>query len=91
MGDRMSTEQKISQPTTQPIQPTVPKPPPEMEELIQLLTELFVKASELALACVEIGDEDIVKNPALKDLRDSCLETTRIVRKIVRISRKLPR
>jgi len=87
MGDRMSSSQN----TTQPIQPTAPKPPPEMEELIQLLTELFVKASELALACVEIGDEDITKNPALKDLRDSCLETTRIVRKIVRISRKLPR
>jgi hypothetical protein len=74
---------------TPPIE--TPKPPPEMEELIQLLTELFVKASELALACIEIGEEEISKNPALKDLRDSCLETTRIVRKIVRISRKLPR
>jgi len=87
MGDKMTTTQ-----TTQPTPPTeTPKPPPEMEELIQLLTELFVKASELALACIEIGEEEISKNPALKDLRDSCLETTRIVRKIVRISRKLSR
>jgi hypothetical protein len=81
----------MSESTTPSLPPQVPKPPPEMEELVQLLTELFVKASELALACIEIGEEEISKNPALKDLRDSCLETTRIVRKIVRISRKLPR
>jgi hypothetical protein len=67
------------------------EPPPEMRELAELLTELFQKASELALACIEIGEEDIKVNPALKDLRDSCLDVTRIVRKVMKLSRKVQR
>ncbi|TDA41343.1 MAG: hypothetical protein DSO07_05170 [Thermoproteota archaeon] len=64
---------------------------PELEELIKLLTELFAKASELGLACIEIGEEDIKKNPDLRDLRESCLDVTRTVRRIVKVSRKLQR
>jgi hypothetical protein len=67
------------------------EPPPEMRELAELLTELFQKASELALACIEIGEEDIKVNPALKDLRDSCLDVTRIVRKVMKLSRRVQR
>jgi len=68
-----------------------PQMPPEMEELIKLLTDLFAKASELGLSCIEIGEEDIKKNPDLKDLKESCLDVTRTVRRIVKVSRKIQR
>ena len=68
-----------------------PQVPPEMEELIKLLTELFAKASELGLACIEIGEEHTKTFPDLKDLKEACLEVTRIVRRIVKISKRLPR
>jgi hypothetical protein len=68
-----------------------PEPPPEMRELAELLTDLFQKSSELALACIEIGEEDLKSNPALRELRDSCLEVTRIVRKVMKLSRRVQR
>ena len=90
----MSETYRSPQPVAQGVAPPVGvpiEPPPEMRELAEALTELFQKTSELALSCIEIGEEDIKANPALKDLRDSCLEVARIVRKVMKLSRKVPR
>ncbi len=94
MSETSRSPHHVAQGAVPPVVPPVgapTEPPPEMRELAELLTELFQKTSELALACVEISEEDIKSNPALKDLRDSCLDVARIVRKVMRLSRKVQR
>ena len=63
--------------------------PAEMQELLKLLGDLFMKSSELGLSCIEIGEEILKSQPDLKDLKEACLEVTRIIRKIVKLSKKL--
>jgi len=82
-----------SQPEAQPLimPPSTEKVPREMEELINLLTELFQETSELVLASMEIDDEVIETYPQLRELKESCARVARIVRKIIKLGRKLPR
>ena len=60
----------------------------EARKLGELMTQLFVEASELALWCSEITEEDIRMLPKLRDLREACRSVARVVREIMHISKR---
>jgi hypothetical protein len=70
---------------------SVTKVPPEVDELMTLLTELFQETSELVLTAMEIDDEMVRNNPTLKELKSSCVRVARIVRRIIQVGRKMPK
>jgi hypothetical protein len=71
-------------------QPTIPVPK-EVEQLGNLLGQLYVQSSELVLYCVDITDEDIKGKPTLKSLKEVCLDVARTVREIMSLTRKTKR
>jgi adenosyl cobinamide kinase/adenosyl cobinamide phosphate guanylyltransferase len=72
----------------QAVQAKVPK---EMEELVNLLSDLFQETSDLVLASMEIDERIIEEYPQLRELKESCARVARIVRKIIKLGRRLPR
>lgn len=78
--------------------PNIPQPPapqqqidPRIQELQNLIGELIRAASELAMSVSELTDKIVEEHPELKDLRDSAMEVTRIIRKIMKLSKRTGR
>ena len=77
----------MSQPATQQQQPAQQVSEKD-EELRRLMTELFARASELAMASGEITEEMIRHYPVLSEIRDLILDVSRIIRRISKLARR---
>ncbi|MEM0261484.1 MAG: hypothetical protein QW733_02030 [Desulfurococcaceae archaeon] len=73
----------------QPVQQ--PQPRPEEQEMAQILQQLISATSELAMSSGEITEDMIRQYPALAEVKDLILQVSRLVRRLIKLSRKMGR